>query len=53
MILEKYLSIENEGIFIVIINNLPPKDITPIKGFENDVMGITPINESQIDNSNN
>ena len=35
------------------VNNLPPKDIIPINSFENDVMGITPVDDSQIDNSNN
>ena len=35
------------------VNNLPPKGITPINSFENDIMGITPIDDSQIDNSNN
>ena len=35
------------------VNNLPPKGITPINMFENDVMGITPVDDSQIDNSNN
>ena len=34
-------------------NNLPPKNITPINSFENDVMAITPVDDSQIDNSNN
>ena len=33
------------------VNNLPPKDITPINNFENDVMGITPVDDSQIDNN--
>ena len=41
-----------EGWFSGKVNNLPPKDITPITSFENDVMGITPIDDSQIDNSN-
>ena len=35
------------------VNNLPPKGITPINRFENDIMGITPRDDSQIDNSNN
>ena len=34
-------------------NNLPLKDITPITSFENDVMGITPVDNAQIDNSKN
>lgn len=42
-----------EGWFSGKVNNLPPKGITPINRFENDVMGITPVNDSQIDNSNN
>jgi hypothetical protein len=42
-----------EGWFSGKVNNLPPKGITPINSFENDVMGITPIDDSQIDNSNN
>ena len=38
------------------VNNLPPKgitskDITLINSFENDVQGITPVNNSQIENS--
>ena len=42
-----------EGWFSGKVNNLPPKDITPINSFENDIMGITPVDDSQIDNSNN
>ena len=42
-----------EGWFSGKVNNLPPKGITPINSFENDVMGITPVDDSQIDNSNN
>lgn len=42
-----------EGWFSGKVNNLPPKDITPITSFENDVMGLTPVDDSQIDNSNN
>jgi len=42
-----------EGWFSGKVNNLPPKDITPITSFENDVRGITPVDDSQIDNSNN
>lgn len=42
-----------EGWFSGKVNNLPPKGITPINSFENDVMGITPVDYSQIDNSNN
>lgn len=42
-----------EGWFRGKVNNLPPKGITPINSFENDVMGITPVDDSQIDNSNN
>lgn len=41
-----------EGWFSGKVNNLPPKGITPINNFENDVMGITPVDDSQIDNSN-
>lgn len=37
----------------IFVNNLPPKSITPINRFENDVMSITPVDDSQIDNSNN
>ena len=33
------------------VNNLPPKGITPINSFENDVMGITPVDDSEIENS--
>jgi len=33
------------------VKNLPP--VTPKNSFENDVMGITPVDDSQIDNSNN
>lgn len=42
-----------EGWFSGKVNNLPPKGITRINRFENDVMGITPVDDSQIDNSNN
>nr|WAJ48232.1 hypothetical protein DMDDKFKA_00011 [Haslea ostrearia] len=35
------------------VNNLPPKGITPKNSFENDVMGIRPVDDSQINNSNN
>lgn len=42
-----------EGWFSGKVNNLPPKSITPINRFENDVMGITPVDDSQIDNYNN
>jgi hypothetical protein len=42
-----------EGWFSGKVNNLPPKGITSINSFENDVMGITPVDDSQIDNSNN
>ena len=42
-----------EGWFSGKVNNLPPKGITPINNFEKDVMGITPVDDSQIDNSNN
>ena len=41
-----------EGWFSGKVNNLPPKGITPINNFENDIMGITPVDDSQIDNSN-
>ena len=42
-----------EGWFSGKVNNFPPKGITPINNFEKDVMGITPVDDSQIDNSNN
>lgn len=42
-----------EGWFSGKVNNLPPQGITPINSFENDIMGITPVDDSQIDNSNN
>lgn len=42
-----------KGLFSGKVNNLPPKSITPINRFENNVMGIIPVNDSQIDNSNN
>ena len=42
-----------EGWFNGKVNNLPPKGITPINSFENDVMGITHVDDSEIDNSNN
>lgn len=42
-----------EGWFSGKVNNLPPKNITPINSFENDVLVITPVDDSQIDNSNN
>jgi hypothetical protein len=42
-----------EGWFSGKVNNFPPKGITPINSFENDVMGIRPVDDSQIDNSNN
>ena len=35
------------------VNNLPLKSITPINKFENDIISITPVDDSQIDNSNN
>ena len=40
-----------EGWFSGKVNNLPPKGITPINSFENDVMGITPVDDSEIENS--
>ena len=42
-----------EGWFSGKVNNLSPKGITLINSFENDIMGITPVDDSQIDNSNN
>jgi hypothetical protein len=42
-----------KGWFSDKVNNLPPKDITPINSFENDVMVITPVDDSQINNFNN
>lgn len=42
-----------EGWFSGKVNNLPPKGITSINSFENDVMSIIPVDDSQIDNSNN
>lgn len=42
-----------EGWFSGKVNYLFPKGIIPINSFENDVMGITPVDDSQIDNFNN
>jgi hypothetical protein len=50
---DKKASKFEEGWFSGKVNNLLPKGITPINSFENDVMSITPLNDSQIDNSNN
>ena len=40
-----------EGWFSGKVSNLPPKGITPIHNFENDIMGITPADNTQIKNS--
>ena len=45
--------IEKQETELKATHNFPPKGITPINSFENDVMGITPVYDSQIENSNN